>query len=421
MEGAYKCLLLFVLVYCARPEDWIPGVGLLHLAKVTGLLTLATFGLTVRSREGGFRLPREMVYLLILLGQLFLASVLSNVWRGGAVNVTMGFAKAVLIVLVAGLTVSALTRLRRLLFVQVACVASVAAVAIIKGHYGRMARLQGVLGGMYDNPNDLALAIALALPLCFAFLLTTKNNLRKAAWVFVMFLMSYALLLTASRSGLLTVLAAGILCLWEFGVKQKRPHLVVLAGVAVMALFLAGGGRLRARIDATLHRETEASAYESAEQRTELLLHSVQVTLAHPLFGVGPGDFEVISGNWHEVHNMYAEMSSEAGVPALILLLLIFARTFSNLRKAKELTKDEPELGTWAAALYADVSAFAVGSMFAPVAFNCYPYFLVAYGTAMFGMAQSRNRFQSQPRPHIQASRLLRKVGLESKVARPVC
>ncbi len=51
----------------------------------------------------------------------------------------------------------------------VACVA-----ALIKGH--GVDRLEGVLGGIYSNPNDLAFAIVLSLPFALAFMVTAKNT-----------------------------------------------------------------------------------------------------------------------------------------------------------------------------------------------------------------------------------------------------
>jgi hypothetical protein len=37
---AFFWLSGFYLVYCLRPEDWIPGVRYLHIAKITGILAI---------------------------------------------------------------------------------------------------------------------------------------------------------------------------------------------------------------------------------------------------------------------------------------------------------------------------------------------------------------------------------------------
>ena len=44
---AYIALLLFMVVYCARPEDWIPGLSSVPLAKIAGVLALVAFLLSL--------------------------------------------------------------------------------------------------------------------------------------------------------------------------------------------------------------------------------------------------------------------------------------------------------------------------------------------------------------------------------------
>ncbi|HEV2419222.1 MAG TPA: hypothetical protein VGX94_15610, partial [Terriglobia bacterium] len=98
LAGAFFWVLAFFVVYCARPEDWIPGVAHLHLALVAGVFALIAFVTSLgRMKEG---MPKEVFYLILLLVQLAVASILSPVWKGNAVAQTIEFAKMVLIVVV---------------------------------------------------------------------------------------------------------------------------------------------------------------------------------------------------------------------------------------------------------------------------------------------------------------------------------
>jgi hypothetical protein len=36
LVGAYVSLLLFIVIYCARPEDWISGLAVVPIAKIAG-------------------------------------------------------------------------------------------------------------------------------------------------------------------------------------------------------------------------------------------------------------------------------------------------------------------------------------------------------------------------------------------------
>ena len=80
--GAYVALLLFMVVYCARPEDWIPGLSNVPLAKITAILALLALVFSLRHIRK--HLPREAVYRRFLLGNCFLLGAVSGVagWGG---------------------------------------------------------------------------------------------------------------------------------------------------------------------------------------------------------------------------------------------------------------------------------------------------------------------------------------------------
>jgi putative inorganic carbon (HCO3(-)) transporter len=378
---AYLSLLLFMVVYCARPEDWIPGISSVPLAKITGLLALIAFALSLGHIRQ--RLPQEIILVIVLIGHLFLTVPMSPVWIGGALNTTLDFAKVGLIVLVLVVAVNTASRLRRLLFIQAASVATISAVAVWKGHMVG-GRLEGMLGGNYSNPNDLALAIVVSLPICLALLFLSASVWSKAAWALAMVVMVYAVFLTGSRGGFISLAVAAGVCLWGFAVRGRRPYLLVLAAIVAVGLWIFASGMTGDRLRGTFDSKNDAaSAYGSAQERQELFWRSVAVTAKHPLFGVGPGNFQVMSGSWHETHNAYTQLSSEGGLPALILFVMILWRGFRNLRATQRLAGRTSEHRLLAQALQASLVGFVVGSLFASVAFQFFPYFLVAYTRAL--------------------------------------
>lgn len=381
----YKLVLLFLIVYFARPEDWIPGVHYLHLAKVLGILAVLAFFTELGSAKQ--RWPREVIFLFLLLGQMFLTVPFSAVWRGGAFNTTRAFANVVPMILVISLAVNTMGRLRRILFWQVASVALTAAVAIVKFRSVE-GRLEGVLNGIYSNPNDLALIIDIALPICLLFMLRSKNNLIKAIWLGCIGVMTYAIVLSASRSGILAFALVMAVALWHFSVKGRyRYLLVVLGGLAVCALAI-GGQQLRNRFEAMSNPNLDESAYASAQQRHMLLIKSITVTFEHPIFGVGPGNFDVASGVWRVTHNTYTQMSSETGLPGFILYMMILWCAWSNLRRARRLARGDRQISMFAAALQASFVGFLLGSFFSSEGYQYFTYFLVAYTTAVYRIAK---------------------------------
>src|SRR5437667_8491670 len=155
---------------------------------------------------------------------LFVSAVFSPLWRGGAFFHTLDFSKVIVAWVLTFVLVTDFEKFRRIIFIQSGSVAVIAAISTLKSRSHE--RLEGVLGGIYSNPNDLAFAIVLSLPFCLMFLLTARNKFRKVLWVVGMLIMAKALFMTASRGGFITLVVAGIVCMWHFGIKGKRLYLI---------------------------------------------------------------------------------------------------------------------------------------------------------------------------------------------------
>lgn len=391
----YFGLLLFMVVYFIRPEDWIPWLALVPVAKITGILILLAVVFSLGKVRWQF--PLEIISLSLLTVQLWLAVPFSPVWRGGAFKVMLDFSKLLPLVLVIYWAVRSMKRLQWILFVQTVSVAVISIVSILVARTTG-GRLRGVISGVYGNSNDLALFIDLSLPLCLAFALTTRSIWKKVAWTIVMLGMIYAIVLTASRAGTIALVVAALVCLWQLGVKERRFYLFLLVPVAVLGIVMSSGNSLERRFEQTntdsSRRVTEAS--ESAQQREQLLIESLKVTAQHPLLGVGPGNFVIISGFWHVTHNSYTQISAEGGIPALLLYVFIFWRAAANLRNIKQYANTRKGVRLFSMALQASLAAYLVGSFFASLAYLLFPYFLVSYTSALRLVV---HREQAIPRP----------------------
>jgi O-antigen ligase len=396
LRVAYFWIVLFFLVYCARPEDWVPGLAAVPLAKISGafcLLSLLASMAQLRRKPS-----REVIFLSLLVFQLWLTVPLSPVWRGGAFYATLDFSKVLMIVLVMGAAVTTMVRLRRLIFVHAACVATITAVSLVKGNL-LSGRLIGAINGIYANSNELALILVLTLPLCIAFLLRSQSLMRKAIWGLAALLMVYVSMLTGSRAGLLALIVSGGTSLWEFGVRGRRAGLFLVAGAMSVAVIIFAGDTVKDRFDAMFGDPPTAganrSAYASAMEREDLFWKAVAVTADHPLFGIGPGNFNSISGHWKDQHNTYMQMSSEGGVPAFILYILLLWCALANLRKTNRLAFPDSEEALFAMALRGSLYGFMVGSFFAASAYHFFPYFLVGYTSALVAIVEGKQETEA--------------------------
>ena len=108
-------------------------------------------------------------------------------------------------------------------------------------------------------------------------------------------------------------------------------------------------------------------------------------------------------------------MSSEGGIPALILYVLILLSAFRNLRSTGKIAGVQDEIVLLAKALNASMVGYIIGSCFLSLNYEFFPYLLMAYTTALlliakkssgsFAQDESRSRgnplegkFSSMPR-----------------------
>lgn len=212
------------------------------------------------------------------------------------------------------------------------------------------------IGGMsLSNPNDLAAVLVIGLPFCAWYALTSRHpRLLRLALAAVLVYGLFMLLRTGSRMGLLAlaciVLVLIITAPWKFRVLLLGATLI--CGLA--AAFLVPKS-IQQRYQTIVGDNIEdtggnldvSRAIGSSDARWVLFVNSLRVTLQHPVFGVGPGNFSVanaqlgqeagLRGIWQQTHNSYTQVSSECGIPAALMflgLVVYCLRTANRLRKA---------------------------------------------------------------------------------------
>ena len=334
--------------------------------------------------------------MLGMIGILSLSALLTPVWRGGAITHTLDFAKVAVLWILTFLLVTDFAKLRRLIYIQSASVAIISVVSIILGR--GQERLEGVLGGIYSNSNDLAFAIALTLPFCVAFLLTGKGVLVRLCWTAAILIMGLALFMTASRSGFICLVISGIMCLWHFGVKGRRLYLIVASVFGLVTLLTFAGRPLADRLVAMSGRvdtQEQNRAYGSYEERKYLINRAIQGIEHYPILGIGIRNFRMYSGVWKDVHMTYLQIAVEGGIPSLILYLLFLASAFRNLRKVRRSRDLDEQMKLFVGGLHGSMIGFVIGALFAPVAYQFFPYFYVAYSSVLLAIVRERKELPS--------------------------
>jgi len=253
----------------------------------------------------------------------------------------------------------------------------------------------GILGW-----NFLGIAEALTMPYIAAIFVVRRSILEASLLVAAVISMTWMLMLTASRSGFLDVVLSAALT-WFLvlrGNSRGRFLGAAMALALVVALSLAPQvfwERLGTMWDAgdSTTNEVAASARESEESHLTVLTRSIEYTLESPIFGLGLGNFEVANGNdlgvpgaWIGTHNTFTEISSEAGVPALLLFVGLLFTALRNIKKMNKVSVNNPEaweVNLLARATQVSLLSFAFGAFFAHLAYEYYFFYLVGIGVGI--------------------------------------
>ena len=391
----YGALVGFAWLYYYRPEDFINILAYIPMAKITGIFAILALLFGMLS-GGKFKIPRAVQLLWLLLFQMLIC-IPTAIWPGGAfTTVTQKFSKAVVVGMLISMVVVTVRELRKLLWIQVSAISLVVLFSLLLHHMAVDGRLKGVQNSILENPNDLAINIAISFPIAMVFMLNAKG-FKKLIWIIALILMPIAIVLTYSRSGLLAFILTLAVCVWEYGIKGKRRSLVAAVAATFVFGFAASmvSSHYRARVESIVMGNIQGSGDKgSLAARKALLKKSLYTAATHPLFGVGPGCFMLLDRGWMVAHNSYSELAAESGFSALIIFLLIMRAAFSNIRLVRKTPwyEQDPEVRLFTQALWASLAAYMLGACFASTEYNLYPYFMVGYTCAMV-------RITSQPLP----------------------
>jgi O-antigen ligase len=415
---------LFIIAIYARPEDIFPAVGHLHLTLALGICATATFLWSVSAGDIALAYPRELC-IVLLLTFWFAAGVPFAYWRGGSFDVlTQTWARTLLIFFLLTQTLVTISRIRTVLWAIIFSELAVTAYSLaaprsettrwgscVGPDCGVGSRMSGVnLGILYWN--FLGLALAITIPYMAALFIAKRSAMRSLLLAATIACASWMVVLTASRSGTLDVAVSVLLTLLFVCLDTSRGRAIGTALIAalVITIVLAPGifwSRMATLSGQDYANVAERSAAQSTTERQSLLVRSIDYTLQHPIFGLGLGNFAVASAYdfggedaWLASHDTFTEISSEAGVPALLLFLALFLTVLLNMNRVKQATSGDSqklELNLFARASTASTLSLMFGLFFANITYEYFLYVCpIAIAVAVHRIANRSEQKVSQ-------------------------
>ncbi len=378
-------LVVYAFLVISRIFEFLAllGVGRLRLVLITSLL-----GLLLALPSGGLiqaLKSRPGICLILFTGWLMMATA-TSAWRGGSARMLKDqwAVSLVSFALIAGLAVS-YQQLRKTVSVMAVGTLVAAGLTSLLGRYmgGRFELEFGSLG----NANQLAFHLLYGAPLCL-YCLRKSGLLLRGFWVAVLGLLVYTVLLTGSRGGLVILAALFAMMLLEFSWMNRlmivMAGLVVVSGLGLVPRVVKERYRTIFMSQEDVDNPVAASAVESRESRRVLLRDSLIITFQHPLLGGGPGLFQVVSADyatsqgekamWQQTHNAYTQVSSECGIPALILFVGLLGWIFQTLRRVGKAARvvGNHDVRNLAFSLMMMLTALALYCLFDSIAYQYY-------------------------------------------------
>jgi O-antigen ligase len=396
--------LLFMLFF--RPADLVPALKVLHLPM---MFALSTVGSHVISSVGRgvpvFRLT-PITKVLYGLSLWALISVPFAYWQGGAISTFFNdWLKMFLLFMIMANAILTVKQLRITIWICVVCATIVSATAVLSYLvHGSVTggRLTALVNGPYAGANYFSVTIVLMMPfMMMDFFLHPRFLVRVIAF-FCSTILVLANLMTQSRAGIvgmLVVVGAVFWTLRKWGKNLLKIFAVIVLLSPIAAIVVPPGVWERF---STIFEDYDIQSLDptsglrmaagSQKERLQLILKAFNLTIEHPIFGVGMGDFSSASAHqwntgtgrdWVQTHNTYLQFSSELGVPGLVLYIVLLTTTFKTLRRARDqIPEGGPGTKPYMLRLICDATTisligYLLTSAFANVGYQCY-FFLVA-------------------------------------------
>src|SRR5262245_50037644 len=227
---SFGLLYLFTLLLYARPNDLIPAMGTFPLAKIVAIIAPLAY-IYAQYRLGKpvikWTIEVKMVILMLLLAVMFTPFAASPGDSFTALNEV--FVKTVIVFILIIGVVNTRERLLAIIKLITLCGTWLAFFAIKNYATGNFTmkgdRIEGLVGGIFGNPNDLAAALNILIPLAVSLALMSAGAMRVLYAVCALILFC-GVIVTFSRAGFITLAAVSGVMLWKFG-RGSRPSMAL--------------------------------------------------------------------------------------------------------------------------------------------------------------------------------------------------
>jgi len=205
--------MIFTFLVYFRPYEIFPSLKWTSSSAFwVALLTMLLYIPTQLALEGKLTTPLRQVNLLLLLLFFGFLSIPLATDRSIAWTSFVEYTKVVVTFIIIANVLRTETRFRLMIMLMlvVSCWMSVGAVNDYRlGVFNLPGqRIEGVIGGLFDNPNDMALHLMTMIPITLALFITSRHLLGKLVYPICIAIMMAGIVASFSRGGSLGLISA---------------------------------------------------------------------------------------------------------------------------------------------------------------------------------------------------------------------
>ncbi len=379
-------VFIYLTLYYIRPAEWVPGLIGAPLLMVFGVISLLFLGFGVITRKFPNVFSGQVERMMFGFLSAIALSHLSHFYVGGAINSLNSFLPTITGFFLVICFIDNRKRLNAFLLLLIFLTAYLAYEGwnqfssgfsnsglmplyekkiLVDGEILQIPRIRWY--GVFNDPNDLGLALVLVVP----FLLDMLLRKRFLVPLVTLPVIAIAIYYTNSRG---TVLAGLVALCSYFVIRYRSVYGALAGGLFAVALFLFGPSRM----------SSVSAVEESAYGRVEAWYEAYQMFKANPVFGVGQGMFT----EFHSLtaHNSFVLVMAELGFIGLFFFTGFFYFSYhwlwNNFFKTGSMQILHDDIGLVSAA-YASLTGMLAAMFFISRSYILLPFMLVAMITAL--------------------------------------
>lgn len=391
----YVLLLLFFAMFYSAITVTVPWVNIFRPMQLTGVGAVLMITVEKLSTRRPFILSWPESHAVIGLLAACSLSIFTAFWPGRAFESTMQLMNILVIYFLMVNTLTTRRRLQILLWVW-AIGSLMPARGSISG-YLRGWGHQGRIGWewIFHNPNDLAMAMVIIVPLLVS-LVVGANRLVKIAAAGMLVFYFLGAYVTFSRQGMLGLATVVVI----MAVRDRRPQArLVLIGILILGIVFVAQFWEREEGFSNLSQD------KTFQGRLDGLETGLELFLGSPIFGVGLGCAGLgavrdVGPMWDgrivTIHNTLMQTLAETGIVGLTFFLIAIGASMIHCRRVSTILGGRHQVGhardplaNYAAGIEISFWGFLVGSMAGPFLETWFPYLLIGLASSIWNIART--------------------------------